>query len=716
MHQVNVIPRRSGAFAAVAQVASQHGVQTTAAQLAHQMALGSAVPTAEDLAQAAKTIGLKARIIHNPTAKRLRTIPVPAIIRVRDGTWAIFGIELKPNRFRLLDPVTKLQEELTIEEILQRLDRDVILIAKSRQLAAEQLRFGFSWFIPPLKRYWRPLTHVLVASFFISLFGLVRPLVFQLVVDKVLVSKSYSTLVVVISAMVLLAVFESVLKYLRTYTLNHTSNRIDVELGAKLFAHLIRLPISYFERRPAGAIVTRARELESVRRFLTDQGLLSAIDLLFIFIYIFVLFLYSPSLTWIVLLISPLYVIIGGLLRPTYRRLLKEKFRRWSKGQQLLVECVVGMQTLKAAAVEPIFQKLWEHRLSAYVKSGFQSAVRGAMAQNGVEFVTRISTALILFYGAQQVIGGTLTVGGLIAFIMIANRVTEPILRASQLYQSFQEVQISLEHLGDIFDAPVEDHSQSSTVLPPRGRGNIELKHVSFRYRPDLPEVVKDFSLAIEPGQVIGLVGPSGSGKSTVTKLLQRFHAPTSGEILFDGVDIATVDPAWLRRQLGVVLQENFLFNQTVHENIALARPEMPRAQVVRVARLAGADEFISKLPQGYDSVIEERGANLSGGQRQRIAIARALATDPVVLILDEATSALDYESELVIRNNMMQIAKGRTVIIIAHRLAAVRNCHRIVGMINGEIVETGTHDELRGRPDGLYARLWALQTDQVNA
>jgi ATP-binding cassette, subfamily B, bacterial HlyB/CyaB len=299
---------------------------------------------------------------------------------------------------------------------------------------------------------------------------------------------------------------------------------------------------------------------------------------------------------------------------------------------------------------------------------------------------------------------------------MIANRVTEPILRASQLYQSFQEVQISLEHLGDIFDAPVEDHSQSSTVLPPRGRGNIELKDVSFRYRPDLPEVVKEFSLAIEPGQVIGLVGPSGSGKSTVTKLLQRFHAPTSGEILFDGVDIATVDPAWLRRQLGVVLQENFLFNQTVHENIALARPEMPRAQVVRVARLAGADEFISKLPQGYDSVIEERGANLSGGQRQRIAIARALATDPVVLILDEATSALDYESELVIRNNMMQIAKGRTVIIIAHRLAAVRNCHRIVGMINGEIVETGTHDELRGRPDSLYARLWALQTDQVNA
>ena len=715
MHQVTTLPHRSGAFAAVCQVAGYHGVQTTPAQLAHRLALGRAVPSAEDLAQAAKAIGLKARIIQNPTAKRLRSIPVPAIIKVRDGTWAIFGVELTPNRFRLVDPVTKLQEELSIEEILQRLDRDVILIGKSRQLAAEQLRFGFSWFIPPLKRYWRPLTHVLVASFFISLFGLARPLVFQLVVDKVLVSKSYSTLIVVISAMVLLAIFESVLKYLRAHTLNHTSNRIDVELGAKLFAHLMRLPISYFERRPAGVIVTRARELESVRRFMTDQGLLSAIDLLFIFIYIFVLFLYSPSLTWIVLLVSPSYLIIGGLLRPAYRRLIKDKFRRWSKSQQLLVECVVGMQTLKAAAVEPIFQKLWEQRLSAYVKTSFQSVILGAMAQNGVEFVTRISTALILFFGAQQVIGGTLTVGGLIAFIMIANRVTEPILRTSQLYQGFQEIQVSLEHLGDILDAPVEEHSQASTVLP-RGRGKIDVNDISFRYRPELPEVVKNFSLSIAPGEIIGLVGPSGSGKSTVTKLLQRLYAPTSGEILFDGVDIATVDPAWLRRQLGVVLQENFLFNQTVHENIALARPEMPRAQVIRVAQLAGADEFISKLPQGYDSVIEERGANLSGGQRQRIAIARALATDPLVLILDEATSALDYESERIIRGNMKQIAQGRTVIIIAHRLAAVRNCNRIVGMVNGEIVEIGTHEELRRRRDGLYARLWTLQTDQVNA
>lgn len=709
---IETLPRRSGAFVAVAQVAAFHGVQVTAAQLSHQMALGNAVPTAEDLVRAAKFVGLKARIVRNPSARRLRSLPVPAIFKVHDGTWAIFGIEVNPNQFRVTDPVTKLQEQLTIEEVLQRVDGDVILVAKGRQLDAEALKFGFSWFVPALRRYRLPLIHVLIASFFISLLGLARPLVFQLVIDKVLVSKSYDTLVVVISAMVILAVFEAILKYLRAYTLNHTSNRIDVELGARLFAHLIRLPVSYFERRAAGVIVTRARELESVRRFMTDQGLLSAIDLLFIFIYIAVMFLYSKTLTLIVLLIAPLYVLIGGLVRPAYRRLTKEKFRRWSKGQQLLVECIVGLQTVKAAAVEPIFQRLWEQRLAAYVKTSFQSIMLGTLSQTSVAFVTRMMIAAILFFGAQQVIAGSMTVGGLVAFLLISNRVTSPIMRTSQLYQSFQQVRVSLEHLADIFDAPVEEHSQAQTTLP-QGRGRIEINNVSFRYRPELPQVINDFNLTITPGEVLGIVGPSGSGKSTVTKLLQRFYSPSSGEILIDGVDISTVDPAPLRRQLGVVLQENFLFNMSVAENIALARPDMPRPQVVRVARLAGADEFIAKLPQGYDSMIEERGANLSGGQRQRLAIARALATDPAILILDEATSALDYESERIIHDNMNQISRGRTVIIIAHRLAAVRGCDRIVGMLNGDIVEIGTHQELLRRRNGLYAHLWALQVEQ---
>lgn len=715
MSELDAIPLFGGGFMAVAQLASHHGVLASAAQLSHETGLGDVPPTADDLARSAIGIGLKARVVRDPTLKRLKTIPVPAIIKVKDGTWAVFGVETDPGLYRVIDPVTRRQLQLPIEDVLARIDRDVILIGKSAELSVEQLKFGLSWFVPALKRYRKPFVHVLVTSFFINLLALATPLVFQLVVDKVLVSKSYSTLVVVILAMVLISFFSGILKYLRAYVLNHTSNRIDVELGAKLYAHLVRLPISYFDRRPAGIIVTRAREIETVRRFLTDQSLTSVIDLMFLFIYIAVLMLYSAKLTLVILLLIPVYFGISVLMKPAYRRRLKDKFRRWSKAQQLLVETVVGIQTIKASAVEPIFQKLWEERLSLYVKAGFRSIMLGTVTQTGIQFVTNLQTALVLFFGTQLVISGTMTVGGLIAFSMIGQRVTQPILRSAQLYQGFQEVQVSLEHLADILDVPVERQPSSLQSLPVP-RGEIQLRNVSFRYRPELPEALSKVSLHVAPGEVVGIVGPSGSGKSTLTKLVQRFHGPTSGDILLDGIDIAQVDPTWLRRQLGVVLQENFLFNQTVHDNIALANPSMSRAQVVRVSRLAGADEFVSKLPQGYDTMIEERGANLSGGQRQRIAIARALATDPRILIFDEATSALDYESERIIRENMEQIARGRTVIIIAHRLAAVRHCDRIVGMIHGEITEVGTHDELIRRRDGLYARLWSLQTDQVSA
>ncbi len=715
MADPDAFPLFGGGFMAVAHVASQHGILASAAHLSNEAGLADNPPTATELARSAVRLGLRAKVIRDPNAKRLKAMPVPAIIKVKDGTWAIFGVETSPGLYRVIDPVTRRHENIPLDDVLARIDHDVILVSKGVELSVSQLRFGISWFLPALKRYRAPLFHVLLTSFFINLLGLATPLVFQLVVDKALLSKSYSTLVVVICAMVLIAVCSAILKYLRTYILNHTSNRIDVELAAKLYAHLIRLPISYFERRPAGIVVTRAREIETVRSFMTDTGLTSVVDLLFLFIYIGVLLLFSPGLTVIILLLCPLYLLIGILMKPVYRRKIKDKFRRWSKGQQLIVETIVGIQTIKASAVEPIFQKQWEERLSTYVKASFQAIMLGTLTQSGIQLVVNMQTAMILFFGAQQVIAGSMSVGSLIAFSMIAQRMTQPILRSAQLYQGFQEVQESLEHLADILDAPVEKQASSFRPLPAL-EGAIRLRDVSFRYRPELPEALKTISLDIAPGEVIGIVGPSGSGKSTLTKLVQRFHSPTEGDILLDDVDIADVDPTWLRRQLGVVLQENFLFNQTVHDNIALAYPTMSRAEVARVARLAGAEEFITKLPQGYDTLIEERGANLSGGQRQRIAIARALATDPRILILDEATSALDYESERIIRTNMGMISRGRTVIIIAHRLAAVRHCDRIVGMIKGEITEIGTHDALLRRRDGLYARLWSLQTDQVSA
>lgn len=711
--RANPIPEFGGGFQAVAVIARVHGVEATALQIAHQMALGRTPPTGDDLVRAAQLIGLKARRIQKPSAARLRGAPVPAIVRLHDGTWWVFRGETTDDDYRLVDPLSKEVEKVTLEGLQERIAGDLILIGKTLRMSASDLAFGVSWFLPMIKRYRAPLIQVMVVSFFVNLLALSMPLCFQLVVDKVLAYRSYSTLVVVILAMLILAVFGALLKHLRQHMIQHTANRIDVELGARMFGHLLHLPLSYFEVRAAGVIVTRARELRTVRQFLTGQALITMIDLMFIFIFLAVLFIYSKTLAAMVMLILPLYVVIGAFLRPALKKLLKQKFKRWSVGQQLMVESIIGIQTLKAAAVEPLFMRKWEERLAAFVKVSFEASMVGILASTSVGLVTQLQTAMVLFFGTLQVLSGSLTVGGLIAFMLISRQLTGPILRMAQVWQDFQSALVAIDHLADIFDSPVESLGQSSSVAAEL-TGEIELRNVSFRYRNDLPNALKKVSLKIQPGEVIGIVGPSGSGKSTLAKLLQRLYEAHSGEILLDGHDITQLDPSWLRRQLGVVLQENFLFNQTVRENIAMARPDMPRSAVVRVARLAGADEFITKLPQGYDTIIEERGANLSGGQRQRLAIARALATNPRVLILDEATSALDYESERIIQDNMERIVRGRTVIIIAHRLAAVRGCDRIVGMFDGEIIEIGTHDELIRRRNGLYAHLWALQNDHL--
>ena len=551
---------------------------------------------------------------------------------------------------------------------------------------------------------------MLLASFFVQIFALVTPLFFQVVIDKVLSHKSYDTLFVLVGALIVISLFDVVLQYLRSYALSHTTNRIDVELGRRLFFHLFHLPMSYFETRSAGQTVARVRELETIRAFLTGQGLFSALDIFFTLVFIAVLLAYSWKLTLIVVGSIPLYLLIAALVRPILRETIKEKFNRGAESQQMLVEAIVGAQTVKAAAVEPAMQVQWEEKLAAYVSSSFDAGLIGSGGQMAIQYVSKLTTALLLLFGAKAVIDGEMSVGELVAFNMISAQVAQPILRLSQIWQDFQQVQISIDRLGDILNMPTEPLNLAHGNLPP-AKGAIEFRNVTFRYRSGAPEALKDVSLAIRPGEVIGIVGRSGSGKSTLAKLIQRFYIPEQGQVLIDGVDVAQVNPAWLRAQIGVVLQENLLFNRSLHENIALANPTMSRAQVIAVARLAGADEFVSRLAHGYDTIIEERGTNLSGGQRQRIAIARSLAIQPPILIFDEATSALDYESERLIHNNMREIVKGRTVIIIAHRLQAVRPCNRIIGMHEGRVVEIGSHDELL-RAKGLYAHLWALQNE----
>ncbi|MGA2129514.1 MAG: type I secretion system permease/ATPase, partial [Xanthobacteraceae bacterium] len=491
---------------------------------------------------------------------------------------------------------------------------------------------------------------------------------------------------------------------------SHTSNRIDVELGARIFRHLLRLPLAYFESRRVGDSVARVRELETIRQFITSSSITLVLDLAFCAVFLAVMFIYSATLAWIVVAALPLYALLSVATTPAFRRRLDEKFRRGAENQGFLVETVTGVETIKAMAVEPQMQHRWEEQLAAYVGASFAAAQVGNWATQVAGLLNKGVGALTLFVGAGLVIANKLTVGELVAFNMLAGQVSGPVLRLVQVWQDFHQVRLSVERLGDILNTPVEPNVASVQASQPPLQGTIELDRVTFRYALNSQPVLRDVSLKIPAGQVVGIVGPSGSGKSTIAKLVQRLYQPEAGRVLIDGVDAAVLDPSWLRRQIGVVLQENILFNRSVRENIALADPALPMDAVVAAARLAGAHEFICRMSQGYDTTIGERGVSLSGGQRQRIAIARALIGDPRVLIFDEATSALDYESESVIQTNMRDIVKGRTVLIVAHRLSTVRSADRILTIDNGTIAEDGAHEQLIAS-GGRYANLHLIQS-----
>jgi subfamily B ATP-binding cassette protein HlyB/CyaB len=661
-----------------------------------------------EMLRCAKAFELKARSIRSDWG-RLKKTSLPAIAQRHDGSFFILA-KLSDRSVLIQDPAVGHPQEIAEADFNAQWSGQLLLIARRATLGSLGGRFDIGWFLQAMVKYRRLLGEVLFVSFFLQLFALISPLFFQVVIDKVLVHRGLTTLDVLLIGLVTVSVFESLLTALRTYAFSHTTNRIDVELGARLFQHLLALPIGYFEARRAGDSVARVRELENIRNFLTSSSLTLVIDLFFTFVFLAVMASYSLYLTAIVLASFPFYIAISAGVTPVFRKRLEEKFNRGAENQAFLVETVTGVQTLKAMAVEPQMQRRWEEQLAGYVHASFRVLSLGNWASQCVQLVSKLVTAAILFFGAKAVIEGNLTVGQLVAFNMLSGRVAQPVLRIAQVWQDFHQARLSVERLGDILNTRPEPSFSPGRAALPALRGSITLEHVTFRYRPDGPEILHDIDISIPAGQMVGIVGPSGSGKSTLTKLIQRLYVPESGRVLVDGVDLSAIDVAWLRRQVGVVLQENVLFNRSIRDNIALADPGMPIERVIAAAQLAGAHDFILELPQGYDTPVGERGSSLSGGQRQRVAIARALIMDPRILIFDEATSALDYESERIIQDNMMQIARNRTVLIIAHRLSAVRHADRILTIERGRLVEDGSHDELL-RASGRYASLLRLQT-----
>ncbi len=655
----------------------------------------------------AKKMKIKAELLRLDGSRELSDLAVPAIVEMKNMTYVVIGRNDGKNII-VFDPGQGRSKAVLLADFSECLSGHIILLKKPFSLKELGARFNVRWFWPVLVRYKKNFIEIILASFFLQIFALATPLFTQVIIDKVLGQKGISTLDVLGIVFFIAAIFQCLMGILRTYLSSHTTNKVDMILGVRLFRHLTSLPLRYFEMRRVGDTLTRVSALNGIREFLTGSVLTAVLDSVFSIVFIAVMWFYSPGLTVVALLAIPLYIVQNMYATPLYRERLEKSWAAGAENNAFLVETVTGMQTVKALALEPQFNHRWEMLVEKYIKTSFNNSTLGIALNSASGAIQGMIGFAILFWGGHLVMDGVMTIGQLVAFQMLSGQVGAPISRLSGLWQTFQQTALSVERLGDILNTAPEMF-QRKAEKSERLAGKIAFCGISFRYNVDGPLVLKKISFEIEAGMKIGIVGRSGSGKSTITKLMQRLYMAEEGRLLLDGTDMEEIDPLWLRRQIGVVLQENFLFNGSVRENIALARPSASIEEVINVAKLAGAHDFILELAEGYDTKVGERGSALSGGQQQRIAIARSLLNNPGIIIFDEATSALDYHSERIILDNMENVAKGRTLIMIAHRLSTVRKCDRILVVEKGEVIECGNHDELLIR-QGLYYQLYQQQ------
>lgn len=688
-----------------------NGIDVDLRSITREYGIGESEVTREELLRIAKNAGFKAKI-KNISLDESKKYPIPAIFILKNNTYGVvLKINYDENKALIFIPEEQKSNssgprEVTYDEFDELSTGELIFF--SHKMIDDKIKFGFKWFYKEILKYKQVLAEVMLGSFIVQLFGLITPLFTQVILDKVIVHRSMSTLNVLGIAFVAVAIFEFLLNLARNYIFMHTANKIDAKLGAKLFRHLFALPFVYFESRKVGNIIARVRELDQIREFITNKSVSVIIDLFFSSVFLIVMFVYSRVLTLIVLLIVALIAILYITVTPELRERLNNKFQMGAQSNSYLVESVTGVQTVKSLSIEGTMQKKWEEYLGKYVRSGFSLSVMSSAAGSLSTLFQKAMTIAILWIGVILVIKNQLTIGQLIAFQMFANQFISPVMRLVNLWNEFQQVLLGVDRLGDILNHPVEITSDKAITLP-KINGSVRAENLSFKYSPNGPIVIDKVNFNIKPGQCVGIVGRSGSGKSTITKLIQRLYLPFEGTIYIDDVDVRQMNPTWLRNNIGIVLQENYLFSGTIRENISMPKTDAPIELIIQAAQIAGAHQFISEMPEGYDTIVGERGSTLSGGQRQRVAIARALITNPRIIIFDEATSALDYESESIIMQNMDTIKRGRTMFIIAHRLSTVRNCDLIIALDKGKIIEMGTHDELIAQK-GYYHHLYTQQ------
>lgn len=705
-------------------IAQHHGLQINPERLIDDYALRAEEPGNGALLRIASDIGLKAKADKLTWSRLMAQGGVfPLMARLVDGNMIIV-VGVKPadavghpgaeDQVAVLNPANANATVVMVArgEFEKRWAGEVLFIKRQHKLSDPNQPFGLRWFIPEILKQKAAFRDIFIAAIAMQLLALASPIFFQLVIDKVLTHQSVTTLQVLAVGIIMALVFDATFGFLRQTLTLAASNKIDMRLTRRVFAHLLSLPIDFFETTSAGVVTRHMQQLEKIRSFLTGRLFFTALDLIALLVFVPILFSYSFKLALIVLLFAAM---IGGIVLamvPTFQRRLNALYSAEGQRQGMLVETIHGMRTVKALAIEPSQRRIWDQRSAEAITMHFRVGQISIAGNAVTDFLGKLLPVTLIVVGAADVFDQTLSVGGLIAFQMLAGRVTGPLISLVGLVNEYQETALSVKMLGEVMNRAPEGRAGANGLRPVL-EGQIKFDAVTFRYPGAQAMALNKASFTIEQGTVVGIVGRSGSGKTTLTKLIQGLYPVQEGIVRFDGIDAREIELSHLRRQIGVVLQENFLFRGTVRENLSVTKPDATFEELVEAAVAAGADEFIERLPMGYDTVLEENASNLSGGQKQRLSIARTLVARPRILILDEAASALDPESEAIFISNLSKIAIGRTVVMISHRLSTLVNADKIMVMQQGSLMDAGRHEELLTRSE-TYQHLWNQQTSHL--